>query len=593
MKITIYDIMFILILISMPCMGATSSWPQENYDTDNWGRLYGSSIADNFQMIKNISCSSVYQPLIYDIDSDDKQEIILWCNDRIKIYSNDGTLLKEEITGEIKGNPAIDPLNNQIVAVIGTNLTKYIFDGSILTKTFSENNNYWGGGESVMCSGDCFSSKSGFVVSTGLYGNNDDFYCYLNNVTTDDYNNLLCFDSGYQNNTPTINITLKNCKDSFKLYGINWDGGHREFLATCFNSSSFYGHVYYLDSSGNEIWTKTTPPNIIYLDSFISDTEICTISLSALNNYIECWDISGTQTYSVSLPIYPLEKNTLGGYNPNTVFADYNNDGYRDVYYSYGILDFHNEELITEQRSNIKIPVDFTKDGSLDQILVFDSYVELWQNSYTNLCPEITQLKWNTGNPICLNSYVTYTISFDDIEEDWGQIAIDIYGNGNYTDFSSLSGFPTLSVQYEQLGTYVSNILLKDSSGNQANVSHGVIIQLENCNSGGVSGSSTTEIIDSDSSSWELFGFVVSDGDIDGYQRDESLYNSTSSTYFDDSRCIEEFGVNWKRDVIPCPFKLAVIDLLDIAKNWVLGSFILVVIALIIFTIYMIWKMKK
>lgn len=606
-KLILFGLIFILTIFSVTAV--SNKWMgSNNVDTvynhnKGYPIITGSFRDTNFTSIDLGNCGMDYQPLAKDLDEDGETDLILFCGTKIKIYDSSGTLQEEKIIGSLKGSPRIaikDDFSYNIVAVVNTsqnegNLTYLDFNGTAITITKTYNASTVGGGTSSFCptSESVCSALNEGVLQADIGGT--EYYCEL---TAD---RVLCYDTIYLNNSAYINFThgLGLFKEN-KLYVVNWDGGDDNFIVSGGSNGFPYLHYFnYYDSTGSEIWTKTTG-NFNYYNSFIDDVleAVCTASQSSDAGTpfgIACYNHVGTAIYSQTTNANFLPYDGGQGIIYNTLIAYYNDDTLKDLFTPAGIVEYTNDgiTILEEYPTEIKntLIFDLDGDGSLDYIKNTGSNIYLMLSNYTNLPPEIDSLSYSTGNPVCLYSSITFEIDFFDNEDESGKIKIDRYGDGNYTEWGSLSITPSQSVTYNQLGTYTTVIILEDESGNRDNITYGVTVQTSNCYNTGQGGDTTTTATTGETT--DIGGFIIKGGDIDGYQRDRSLYDSNNSIYFDESQCIELYGDNWDRMIIPCPVRLMVKQGLNEIKGWVIGSFILVILALIIFIGYLMIKHKK
>jgi len=601
MKLKILFVMLLLLFIPT-VFGANELWMSSN-DANTLNKnnpiVSGSILGSSTTNYTISSCSMTWQPVIRDIDEDGNNDIVVFCNKKIKIYDYTATLQAELIVGDLLGSPAItikDDLSYNIVAVVNNsqnegNLTYYDYNGTDIwiNKTF--NASTVGGGTSAFCpvANNVCKATQEAVLEADMGG--DTYFCRY--ITGE----IACFQ--YSNLTGSVffnESTGLSCAKEHKLYVVDWDGGDDEILFSCGKDGDPYTHTFkYYDSTGSVIWTVANSP-YNYFSSFINndDNEICTFSQNtggSAPTYIYCYAHNGSLTRSITQNGLAFNEDTTDGIQYNTVNADYNNDGFKDVFTHFGIFDYVNSEWLVfydaDDIYNTEV-VDLNGDGSLDFIKNTGSQIDLIISTYTNEAPIITELGYNTGNPICLYSSITYTVGFTDTEEDWSRARIDRYGDGNYTAYGSYAGSPSQTVNYDKLGTYTTVIEIQDVAGNKDNITHGVIVQTSNCYTSGQGGDITTEA--TRGSSVEIGGFIITSGTTDGYQRYNTFYNSNNSIYFDAEQCEELYGENWDKMLIPCPVRLMVNQGLDEIKGWVIGSFILVILAIIIFMAYIIMR---
>jgi len=602
MKYRKLSFIVILLLLSCSVLGASNVWTSSNDAvTNNKGfpRITGESLNTNWTTNNIAGCVMEYQPLVYDLNGDSLNEIIVFCGSKIKAYDYQGNLQAEKIIGDLQGSAAIaikDDLSYNIVAVINMtngnkNLSYFDFNGTLLSLNKSYDVNTVGGGDAAFCpvANNVCSALPESVLSMDIGG--DDYFCRLQGGLFECYEN--------SDLTGTVGLNFSHgltCDYENKFYIVDFDGGDDNIIFSCGRQSTNAHTLKYYDSTGTTIWTKSTSAHNFY-SSFIDyyNGYACMLDQStggAAPLDLVCYDHAGTNQLSASRNGVFIWETGLKGIKRNTLMADFNNDGFQDVYTQGGVLNLQNFSgalLDFADKYNYNVIVsDLNLDGSLDYIVNSGTDFDLVINEYSNEDPVITLLSYDTGNPVCLGSSIKYTVNFEDVEGDFGQIRVDAYGDGNYTSYGNLGGFPYQSVVYNQLGTYTSLIQLKDESGNFDNITHGVIVQISNCYNSGENGGDSSQSTVGDTA--DIGGFNIKDGETDGYTPSDRLYNSNNSIYFDSSRCVERYGANWQRMVIPCPVKLLVIDGLDQIQAWVIGSFIFVIIVLIGFMVYLMVK---
>jgi hypothetical protein len=138
------------------------------------------------------------------------------------------------------------------------------------------------------------------------------------------------------------------------------------------------------------------------------------------------------------------------------------------------------------------ILADLNDDSNLDYISRYDgSSVNGVQYLYGNLEPGIITLYWDTGNPVCINSTVTYSVSYLDMENDAAAIRADCTGEGfgSYGSYTTVN--PSVTCTYPSLGSYTTTIQITDAAHAPeptANATHAVTVTLSNCNGAGEGG---------------------------------------------------------------------------------------------------------
>lgn len=137
---------------------------------------------------------------------------------------------------------------------------------------------------------------------------------------------------------------------------------------------------------------------------------------------------------------------------------------------------------------------DVTTDGLNDivyqDITNTDYYLKVVSLNRSNSLPSIDLVNWNTGNPICNNTEVTYEVDFTDEENNYARISLDCFGNGTIKNGTSYYlGTAVNTCLYNKLGDYETIIYLQDTihpSDLSVNYSHSVdITNSEFCNDEG------------------------------------------------------------------------------------------------------------
>jgi len=85
--------------------------------------------------------------------------------------------------------------------------------------------------------------------------------------------------------------------------------------------------------------------------------------------------------------------------------------------------------------------------------------------TYDNQKPVITQVAWDTGNPICNNTLVSYEISYTNLENDFTRVAYDCFDDGNISNGTLTDNSPAkFSCLYDVVGSYETQIYLQDTA---------------------------------------------------------------------------------------------------------------------------------
>jgi len=617
-KIILFLLMFTIMVfgVSGAFSGSTetrTSWITNDFLNDNDAQPGGRVlINDSWTNFTISNCLLQTQPLVYDLYGDSRNEIVVYCNNtgKTKIYEDDGTLIDEVSIGVLLDNLAItidDGLTHSFGGVYQNgadiNITQIGFNGTNLNVIDNFDKNLRNGlGNTIMWTNEegRFYAFPQTTIEIDLFTDNNLYYCHhYNNTLT--YGFIVCYDNAKFNNTPVLNTTIYRATTEYiKLFATNWDGGDSEIIVTSGYITKTETH--YIDSTGSILWSKEetalqsgTPH---FGASFLYGYQVCNVhhrvySMSALSE-VYCYDFSGAEVFSSS---FSSSKNILFSDYMHITTIDYDNDG--DLEFLVGGVINEIDQInpdplnsIPAKHGNYSIAVDVNKDGSLDYTDSDGNTIFFYINGYTNQPPTIDQYTYNTGNPICLYSSIVYEITFTDVEGDYAKLRIDRYGDGNYSGYGDLAGYPSQVVTYDKLGTFTSVLELTDESNNVVTTTHGVIVQTSNCfTSGESSGTSTASTNASEIICTGIF--CTQQGDIDGYQSNIDIYNSNNSIYIDEQRCIDAYGTNYKQMFIPCFVRLSFVDVIDQLEIWIITSFIAVIIVLIGFFLIMIIKHKK
>ena len=135
----------LLILILIP--SANAAWEQYQNDIFNTGKTDGVGNFNKFSAnITDFENQSNFQPLVSDIDNDDKNEIIIFSNDSLKILDNKLNEINKTSIGVIQGQPAIfnidDDLFKEIIFISNHSLTPYFFAYEYSNFTFKQEFNF-------------------------------------------------------------------------------------------------------------------------------------------------------------------------------------------------------------------------------------------------------------------------------------------------------------------------------------------------------------------------------------------------------------------------------------------------------------------
>jgi len=601
-KFMIFILIFIIMLFGVN--GTSFQWTTNDFNNHNNAQPTGSSLINNSWTNFTFSnCNLQTQPIVYNYLSDSVNYITVYCSNsgKTKVFDSGGNLIDELIIGVLQDNlQIVTDATRRLVGVYNIsgdiNITYIEFNGTDLKIDETFNNSLYGGGNTVLCpsaSYPCFSGEQTQIEVDIFQDGTPEFCSFLQDGTKGE---VVCYPTGYHNQTPVLNHTTLDVHGFRKLFSLNSDGGDSEIYATYTNIQRVYTDA--IDSTGTLLWRGDLLNGIAGASkgaSFLYGSQICVLNYETIgvtHSKLECYEFSGTITQTQAWTNFDYELNTF------ITSFDFTNDGNKEVLISGQIMDISSSSIISLSPNKklglckYNLAIDINNDGSIDYFDCSGTDNIFYINGYTNQAPVITSYSYNTGNPICLFSSIDYEVYFTDSEGDLGKVRIDRYGDGNFSGYGDNAGFPSQFVTYEKLGTFTSIIELTDTNNNVVTTTHGVIVQTSNCyTSGEGSGKSTTS---SNASEIICTGiFCHQQGVIDGYTSNMDIYNSSNSIYIDEQRCINSYGTNYKQMFIPCFVRLTFVDVVEQLETWIIGSFIAVIIVLIVFFLYMIMKHKN
>lgn len=197
------------------------------------------------------------------------------------------------------------------------------------------------------------------------------------------------------------------------------------------------------------------------------------------------FDESCNEIYNEPISSYDTYEYAFGG-TPETftsttnyaqaVIQNFDLDSSPEIFLSKGVYDYNGNAVVTlKDKFNDKyglnqytylVAGDLNGDGANE--LIFQTangtYINVTYFSYNNILPFIDETFWNTGNPICVDTTVTYTIEFTDFEGDYSRIAIDCLGNGVLTNNSFYLEDPEATCLYNTSGDYTTRLYLQDTA---------------------------------------------------------------------------------------------------------------------------------
>lgn len=237
-------------------------------------------------------------------------------------------------------------------------------------------------------------------------------------------------------------------------------------------------------------------------------------------------------------------------------------------------------------------PVDYQMSGTLDIIGIdFGADFIYYDDAYTNQNAEITSIYWDTGNPVCLNEIVTFTVGVDDIEGNEGNCFIDEqYGNGTSVATHANTTFnyvpQDLSMNYyaDGLGTFILEFNCKDQYHDvfDERIYTIVVSNSTGCNYKGQGGSGTD--YESDESAEESDAFEAS---VDSVFSDIGITSSVGKSMFwiVVMICIGFLLLSHVGSMSGAPYILGFVELLMLVLGWVLGmvgTVVLVIVGLML-----------
>lgn len=140
-------ILFITVLI-LSLLSASASWEQFQNDVLNSGRVNGTGYFNERKIISiNDSLSGMdFQPLISDIDNNEKNEIIVFSGNYLKLFDNKLNLINEKFVGNLLGQPTVFNIDNdlfmEIVFISNISNAHYFFAYQYNNSGFAQEFNF-------------------------------------------------------------------------------------------------------------------------------------------------------------------------------------------------------------------------------------------------------------------------------------------------------------------------------------------------------------------------------------------------------------------------------------------------------------------
>jgi hypothetical protein len=270
------------------------------------------------------------------------------------------------------------------------------------------------------------------------------------------------------------------------------------------------------------------------------------------------------------------------------IMADFDTDGFDELLLSRFIVD---EDLstihqnITGQDDYFVTANDINGDNEIDIIATKNGSTKYYFSGLTafdlnvtciiNTPPVITSAQSDTGNPICTNTTVTFTVDVNDAEDDLLRGRADCYGNGSFTDYS-LWYFDTVFIDcnYTQQGSFNSILYIEDECGATDSAQGTVQILDTNCNS---KGEGITPDFGGGTPSETAQGWDITLG--------EDVTDGYTSTYFDFSVCSTWLD-DWRAIFIWfCPVYALGIAILTTLFNWIFSAFFGIALLIVLIVI--------
>lgn len=586
-------LIFLLITVSPFVYSVSCSWSKYGANPSGDFIQYNcNSIIVNDYLNTNLSFDSSYSPLIYDLNNDNYNELIVVKDNEIKLYNNNLNLI------DAYYNPALNPSGQfvisdfddsnsyyEIVMIVNNNsdfrflVIEWNGYNFSITKNIDIPDKKSDGLNCINIDGDSdieclyFSNESQLYAydftnnfnTTALYyyGSDDDYANYsipkFMDIETDLDNDIAVIwdNNGYRvlvlENDGLGNFNLQheyttNNMGVNNIVKANLDGGQHELiiLSSYFYYSASpptkYSTMYVYNIVDNSLkcskiynYESLNSPYLVNLkledydgdgfnDIWVYDFGDSNATLKIFDencNELYSKDLEDTQSYLVGTASDKSTPFSKG------IFADFGGSEGFEFSYMGGIWttegnlaiqlgDYNNDCKNTYWKSdkNNIIIGDITNNGLNDYIIESNcnggEKISLFSFNYTNINAEIVQpLYYNTGNPVCVNNNVEFSLRYDDVENDYVRLVSDCYGDNNTVngtfykngvfDGDSYIGIAYINCYYNETENYNAKFYLHDLIHNTdltQFVSYTVTVtNSEFCNSEGEgSGSSESEI---------------------------------------------------------------------------------------------------
>lgn len=253
----------------------------------------------------------------------------------------------------------------------------------------------------------------------------------------------------------------------------------------------------------NDIWLLAKYPN----DN--ENTTILVYDIGCNGGEIANYKINkGHYLSTLYYPIMSGDNDATTSNFPYANWGDYDNDGEFELLFFGGIFEYNgtqltrgiaNESTTVLHKSNTYfITGEISNNGLLDIIIQNEYYnpaIKVYSFSFQNHLPEFTNIEVDTGNPICVNETVTYSVSYSDSDNQYVRAGYDCYGSGDYLYTSYQYSPISFDCLYNYTGNINTIISLQDSymntTDNRVNTSYtATVSNSEYCNNKGEGGGS-------------------------------------------------------------------------------------------------------
>ena len=474
-----------------------------------------------------ISDGNIFQPLTYDLNSDNVLDIIGGDSDTIKIWKVDSQtqtlVLQDEYdaggTQDAQHSIATTDNGTRVIMIHGNIIYVYSFNASDkitidkkynltlhrgvvpvtgikCTSGTTPDSCYFGTNNKTIIeyvpntnATDQFSVENQTNTELALADIDNDNYIEVmfgGDDGTDD--NICCYDLNSQSKEFCKDLTGTSKAKHVTTYNID-GSGYSEVVVAHGTTTTAYLQVF--DKSGNTEYATTirnfgggtqTNVSLPITGTFRSDRQICVAAENAFNpsiGIISCYNASdGALDWYNSDEYYPKAIDCTG---ENIISVDIDSDGYEDIVTPYQVWypkrDTSTYWNLTTSTGGMVIVADTDGDSSPEIIGQRNNYVYAIFSSYDNEAPVLNGNRTFGITPYYLNSIcpgttVTFSATecglepchyYNDAEVDTERLASTCGTNTTRTNGTYSTANPTLSCYYYDLGTYVFKIYLQDS----------------------------------------------------------------------------------------------------------------------------------